>query len=164
MDNDPDPMPVPDKYSDYRRESSLFDVWRLAYTVICAISSHGTLVGGLIVASRNSVCGVGVAYDADLGGKMFHSVLVLASHHGNYCSFCFTSGIRLPQHAFTDIVAATALTFQLSKVDIYSNSWALPGNGKSLGGPGRLTNRKLGEAVAEVALQPNRYLYKCVVN
>jgi subtilisin family serine protease len=113
VDNDIDPMPVPDKYSNY---------------------SHGTLVGGIIAASRNSVCGVGVAYDADLGG------------------------IRLPQDTLTDIVAATALTFQLGKVDIYSNSWALPSNGKSLGGPGRLTTRKLEDAVAKVDLHPNNYL------
>lgn len=60
-----------------------------------------------------------------------------------------TAGIRLPD-SLTDVVAATALTFKLSKVDIYSNSWAVPSDGKTLDGPGRLTNRKIEKGITEV--------------
>lgn len=37
--------------------------------LIVVIYRHGTLVAGAIAASKNSVCGVGVAYDASLGGE-----------------------------------------------------------------------------------------------
>ena len=30
---------------------------------------HGTSCGGIIGSSKNNVCGVGIAYEANLGGK-----------------------------------------------------------------------------------------------
>ena len=46
-DNDPDPMP---RYTDDN------------------INEHGTRVAGTVAGGRNTVCGVGVAYDARVGG------------------------------------------------------------------------------------------------
>ena len=40
---------------------------------LCFISSHGTRCAGEVAAvANNSVCGVGVAYDANIGGRDIH--------------------------------------------------------------------------------------------
>ena len=31
---------------------------------------HGTSCGGIIASSKNDVCGVGIAYESNLGGKL----------------------------------------------------------------------------------------------
>ena len=44
----------------------------LLLTEISRLSSHGTRCAGEVAAvANNSVCGVGVAYDANIGGKHY---------------------------------------------------------------------------------------------
>ena len=63
---------------------------------------------------------------------------------------CLIAGVRLPLDSFTDVKGAAALSFGRSKVDIYSCSWAIPSNGRTLGGPGRRTRKTLEKGTTEV--------------
>ena len=46
---------------------------------------HGTSIGGIIGSVKdNDVCGVGIAYDVNLGGKIFFKTL-LNKHSCIYC-------------------------------------------------------------------------------
>jgi hypothetical protein len=63
-------------------------------------NKHGTRCAGEIaMAPNNGVCGVGVAYDAKIGG------------------------VRMLDGRVTDRVEAEALTFNMQHIDVYSSSW-----------------------------------------
>uniref|UniRef100_A0A146L5X9 Neuroendocrine convertase 1 n=1 Tax=Lygus hesperus TaxID=30085 RepID=A0A146L5X9_LYGHE len=79
-----------------------------------ADSSHGTQCAGVIaMVANNSLCGVGVAYDARIGG-----VLLLDGD-------------------VSDLQEGQALSHGLDKVDIYSCSWGPEDNGETMEGPKR---------------------------
>lgn len=103
IDNDDDPSPQ--DYSD----------------------SHGTRCAGEIAAEAgNEFCGVGVAYNAKIGG------------------------IRIPLSGKTndrDGIEARALSFRSDYIDIYSSSWGVTDDGKSLGGPGPLASQAFVDSV-----------------
>ncbi|KAK2797773.1 hypothetical protein FQN51_008226 [Onygenales sp. PD_10] len=84
-----------------------------------ASESHGTKCAGEISASKNSVCGVGMAYD----GKI--------------------AGIRLLSGPIDESDEAAALNYQYQENHIYSCSWGPPDDGKAIGGPGMLAQRAL---------------------
>ncbi|KAG1667395.1 Proprotein convertase subtilisin/kexin type 4 [Nymphon striatum] len=77
---------------------------------------HGTNSAGVIAASRNEFCGIGIAFDAKITGiKLFGS------------------------KSLTDSMEAQALSHRLDKIDIYSNSWGPPGTGTTVSPLGILT-------------------------
>jgi len=81
---------------------------------------HGTRCAGEIAAaSNNSICGVGVAYDANIGG------------------------VRMLDGQATDILEGSSLSFQSNYIDIYSNCWGPKDDGKTFGKPGRLAQEAL---------------------
>lgn len=84
---------------------------------------HGTSAGGVAAASRNSVCGVGAAFEAGL------------------------SGIRLIADYTTDAQEASGLSFRKDINHIYTNSWGPNDDGRRLEGPGSLTLRAMEDAV-----------------
>ncbi|KAI0226871.1 Neuroendocrine convertase 1 [Lamellibrachia satsuma] len=95
-DNDPDPFPRYDSKNS---------------------NKHGTRCAGEIaMAANNHKCGVGVAYNAALGG------------------------IRMLDGPVTDSLEARALTHGLGHVDIYSASWGPVDDGRTLEGPGKLAS------------------------
>lgn len=87
--DDPDPMP------NSRLESN----------------HHGTRCAGEIAAVRNSICGVGVAYDAKV------------------------SGLRVLDGPMTDSLEASAFNKNMQINDVYSCSWGPDDDGKTVDGP-----------------------------
>ncbi|VDO14308.1 unnamed protein product [Brugia timori] len=103
-DNDPDPMP---KFNKMNR--------------------HGTRCAGEIVMTpNNSFCGVGIAYDAKIGG------------------------IRMLDGKITDRIEAEALNYNINYIDIFSASWGPMDDGKTVEGPGRLTQKAILKGIQQV--------------
>ncbi|KAL1918071.1 uncharacterized protein VTP21DRAFT_3337 [Calcarisporiella thermophila] len=80
---------------------------------------HGTRCAGEIAAVKNSVCGVGVAFDAKV------------------------SGIRILSGAITDVDEAAALNYAYQENAIYSCSWGPPDNGQAMEAPREIIQRAL---------------------
>jgi len=79
-------------------------------------NNHGTRCAGEVAAAaNNSICSVGVAYNARIGG------------------------IRMLDGDVTDAVEASAIGHNPQHVDIYSASWGPADNGETVGGPAQLT-------------------------
>ncbi|KAK9874872.1 hypothetical protein WA026_005686 [Henosepilachna vigintioctopunctata] len=78
-------------------------------------NNHGTRCAGEIaMMANNKKCGVGVAYNANIGG------------------------IKVLDGLVTDRLEGTALSFGTELIDIYSASWGPPDDGVTVDGPGRL--------------------------
>jgi len=90
---------------------------------------HGTRCAGEIaMVANNKKCGVGVAFEAFIGG------------------------IKLLDGNVTDRVEGEALGYKPELVDIYSCSWGPPDDGKNLDAPGRLALEALERGVTKVVL------------
>ena len=74
---------------------------------------------GEVAAGMNDVCGVGVAYNAKVGG------------------------IRMLDGDVTDGVEASSLSHAIGHVDIYSSSWGPEDKGAKVDGPAVLAKRAL---------------------
>ncbi|XP_029133154.2 proprotein convertase subtilisin/kexin type 4-like [Labrus bergylta] len=83
-------------------------------------NSHGTRCAGEVaMEANNSYCGVGIAFNARIGG------------------------IRLLAGTVTDAMEATALTFNIHFIDIYVCSWGPRDDGAEMDGPHSLTEKAL---------------------
>lgn len=74
----------------------------------------------------NRKCGVGVAFEASIGG------------------------IKMLDGIVNDRIEAEALGYRVDLVDIYTASWGPPDDGKSLDTPGRLASEALERGIREV--------------
>ncbi|KAM8869963.1 neuroendocrine convertase 2-like isoform 10-T13 [Spinachia spinachia] len=82
--------------------------------------SHGTRCAGEVaMEANNSYCGVGIAFNARIGG------------------------IRLLDGPVTDAMEATSLTYNMAFIDIYVCSWGPRDNGATMDGPHSLTAQAL---------------------
>ena len=89
--------------------------------------SHGTLCAGAAAANaNNSVCGVGVAFSAQVGA------------------------IRVLDGPISDVLEARALSYKSPQVDIRSASWGPQDDGEHMEYPGRLVNMALEDGVKNV--------------
>ncbi|CAG0899856.1 unnamed protein product, partial [Darwinula stevensoni] len=87
---------------------------------------HGTRCAGEIAMSANNFkCGVGVAYDASIGG------------------------IRLLDGVISDLTEGIALGFNVEKVDVFSNSWGPTDDGVTVEGPGTLALKALEKGISK---------------
>ncbi|XP_047532844.1 furin-like protease 1 isoform X2 [Vanessa atalanta] len=87
---------------------------------------HGTRCAGEVAATaNNSLCAVGVAYEASVGG------------------------VRMLDGDVTDAVEARSLSLNPQHVDIYSASWGPDDDGKTVDGPGELATRAFIEGVTK---------------
>ncbi|XP_066558711.1 PC3-like endoprotease variant B [Amia ocellicauda] len=83
-------------------------------------NGHGTRCAGEVaMEANNSFCGVGIAFNARIGG------------------------IRLLDGSVTDSMEATSLTYNNDFIDIYTCCWGPKDNGKEMAGPGKLTDKAL---------------------
>ncbi|XP_039974572.1 furin-like protease kpc-1 [Xiphias gladius] len=83
-------------------------------------NSHGTRCAGEVaMEANNSYCGVGIAFNARIGG------------------------IRLLNCSVTDAMEATALTINIHFIDIYVCSWGPRDDGAEMDGPHSLTEQAL---------------------
>lgn len=80
---------------------------------------HGTRCAGEIAAVKNTVCGVGVAWDAKV------------------------AGIRILSKEIGDADEAVAMNYGFQKNQIYSCSWGPPDNGEAMDAPGVLIRRAM---------------------
>ncbi|KAM3625224.1 uncharacterized protein V6R79_008972 [Siganus canaliculatus] len=104
-DNDPDPQPRYTQLNDNR---------------------HGTRCAGEVAAAANNdVCGVGVAYNAKIGG------------------------VRMLDGEVTDMVEAQSLSLNPQHIDIYSASWGPEDDGKTVDGPAKLAKEAFLRGVTE---------------
>ncbi|KAL9602177.1 MAG: hypothetical protein Q9219_002041 [cf. Caloplaca sp. 3 TL-2023] len=84
---------------------------------------HGTRCAGEIAAVKNGVCGVGVAYNAKIGG------------------------LRILSKVITDEDEAVAMNYAYQENQIYSCSWGPPDDGRSMDAPGILIRRAMVNAI-----------------
>ncbi|XP_017538629.1 PC3-like endoprotease variant B [Pygocentrus nattereri] len=83
-------------------------------------NGHGTKCAGEVaMEANNSFCGVGIAFNARIGG------------------------IRLLDGSVTDSMEATALTYNNDFIHIYICCWGPRDNGAEMAGPGTLTEKAL---------------------
>ncbi|XP_033212958.1 furin-like protease 1, isoforms 1/1-X/2 isoform X2 [Belonocnema kinseyi] len=87
---------------------------------------HGTRCAGEVAATaNNSICSVGVAFHAQVGG------------------------VRMLDGDVTDAVEARSLSLNPQHIDIYSASWGPDDDGKTVDGPGELATRAFIEGVTK---------------
>ncbi|XP_060797058.1 furin (paired basic amino acid cleaving enzyme) a [Neoarius graeffei] len=104
-DGDPDPQPRYTQLNDNR---------------------HGTRCAGEVAAvANNDICGVGVAYNAKIGG------------------------VRMLDGEVTDVVEAQSLSLNPQHIDIYSASWGPEDDGKTVDGPAKLAKEAFFRGVTE---------------
>lgn len=85
---------------------------------------HGTRCAGEVAAhANNSICTVGIAYDAKVGG------------------------VRMLDGDVTDAVEARSLSLNPQHIHIYSASWGPDDDGKTVDGPGELATRAFLEGI-----------------
>ncbi|XP_033633885.1 furin-1-like isoform X2 [Asterias rubens] len=90
------------------------------------INRHGTRCAGEVAAlANNSICSVGIAYNARIGG------------------------VRMLDGDVTDAVEARSLSHKPQHVDIYSASWGPDDDGKTVDGPGKLAKKAFCEGVTK---------------
>ncbi|KAF0992607.1 hypothetical protein HZS_6281, partial [Henneguya salminicola] len=83
---------------------------------------HGTRCAGEAASvGNNGICGLGVAYNAKIGG------------------------VRMLDGSATDALEASSLSFKNDYIDIYINCWGPKDDGKTFGKPGPLAMRALKE-------------------
>ncbi|XP_028647235.2 furin-1 [Erpetoichthys calabaricus] len=87
---------------------------------------HGTRCAGEVAAvANNGICGVGVAYNAKIGG------------------------VRMLDGEVTDAVEAQSLSLNPQHIDIYSASWGPEDDGKTVDGPAKLAKEAFLRGVSE---------------
>nr|XP_023021717.1 neuroendocrine convertase 1-like [Leptinotarsa decemlineata] len=89
-------------------------------------NNHGTRCAGEIAMIANNVkCGVGIAFNAKIGG------------------------VKMLDGLVTDRIEGTALSYAQDLVDIYSASWGPNDDGKTVDGPGRLAREAIKRGIEE---------------
>ncbi|KAF0306395.1 Furin-1 [Amphibalanus amphitrite] len=85
---------------------------------------HGTRCAGEVAGvANNSLCAVGVAFEANIGG------------------------VRMLDGEVTDAVEARSLGLNQNHIDIYSASWGPDDDGETVDGPGELAKRAFKEGI-----------------
>ncbi|NWS14315.1 FURIN protein, partial [Pachyramphus minor] len=96
------------------------------YAVSCFGCRHGTRCAGEVAAvANNGICGVGVAYNARIGG------------------------VRMLDGEVTDAVEAHSLGLNPNHIHIYSASWGPEDDGKTVDGPARLAEEAFFRGVSQ---------------
>lgn len=85
--------------------------------------------GEVAMQANNNICGVGIAYNAKIGG------------------------IRMLDGMVTDRVEAEAFSFKNNYIHIYSSSWGPSDDGRTVEGPGLMASRAFEKAIIEVKLR-----------
>jgi len=124
----------PDLYANWNEDSSYDFSFSDSSPLPFEYDSHGTSAAGLAVATRDTDCGVGVAYGANF------------------------SALRILGGNPTDAIEASALSYHChynprdpigSMIHIYSNSWGPSDDGISPTLPGTLAQLAIKECVTE---------------
>ncbi|NWS44275.1 FURIN protein, partial [Probosciger aterrimus] len=96
------------------------------HALSCFSCRHGTRCAGEVAAvANNGICGVGVAYNARIGG------------------------VRMLDGEVTDAVEAHSLGLNPNHIHIYSASWGPEDDGKTVDGPARLAEEAFFRGVSQ---------------
>ena len=144
-------------------------IFNLKFDLIPTMLRHGSNCAGVIAAEgNNGNCGVGLAYNARIGGELniqvvfeekyifvgifLDNLLKLAGKNLYIIGlFLICLGIRLfVDEKAPDDKEAKALKFKRDYIDIYSNSWGPSDKGFEVEGPGTKTLKVLKEGAEEV--------------
>lgn len=98
------------------------------------------------MVANNRKCGVGVAYNAKIGGK--RTCLSLPTCQSPLMEI-ISPGVRMLDGTVTDSLEAKALSFNHKYIDIYSASWGPNDDGKTVEGPGQLAREAMQKAIEE---------------
>uniref|UniRef100_A0A8D0GT42 furin n=1 Tax=Sphenodon punctatus TaxID=8508 RepID=A0A8D0GT42_SPHPU len=94
--------------------------------LLFTVKEHGTRCAGEVAAvANNGICGVGVAYNAKIGG------------------------VRMLDGEVTDAVEARSLGLNPNYIHIYSASWGPEDDGKTVDGPARLAEEAFYRGVSQ---------------
>ena len=85
------------------------------------------------MSANNSFCGVGIAFEAKVGGEIKAKTLMNFLFKNKNYFYSNKKGIRLLNDAVTDIMEAQAMAFKLNYIDIFTASWGPPDNGELIG-------------------------------
>nr|CAD7586259.1 unnamed protein product [Timema genevievae] len=112
-------------------------------------NKHGTRCAGEVAAGAfNQHCGVGVAYNASIGGT-----IIFGSHlSGGGDIKNGIHSVRMLDGTVNDAVEARALGLNPDHIDVYSASWGPEDDGKTVDGPGPLARRAFIHGVTKVRL------------
>lgn len=97
---------------------------------------HGTRCAGEVAASRNDVCGVGVAWDAKVSGS--YQFCKGTKYTAAENTFITTQGIRILSGDLTEADEASAIIYENQINQIYSCSWGPSDNGIAMDAPPRV--------------------------
>ena len=104
-----------------------YDLTNLPITFPCR---HGTRCAGEVAAQANNTkCGVGVAFNARIGG------------------------VRMLDGRVTDRVEAESLSLNPQYIDIYSASWGPSDDGMTVEGPGTLAAAAFLNGITKVSVE-----------
>ncbi|TPX40975.1 hypothetical protein SeMB42_g02149 [Synchytrium endobioticum] len=84
---------------------------------------HGSRIAGEIAAARNNMCGIGVAYNAQI------------------------SGVRILSADITEAQEAAAVNYAMDVNEIYSCSWGPSDDGRTVDGPGLMVQEAYRTAI-----------------
>ncbi|RMX55348.1 hypothetical protein pdam_00021239 [Pocillopora damicornis] len=110
--------------------------WDLSYDYVAdkqvsfgtRVPGHGNKCAGVLAGKRNNgLCGVGIAYEANIAGIRFFDDVNEA----------------------TDATESAALVHKLEIIGIYSNSWGPEDSARIIEGPGPLTSAALEKGIKE---------------
>lgn len=146
-------------------------IFNLKFNLLLPLSRHGSNCAAVIAAEgNNGQCGVGLAYNARIGGEIniqvvFEEKYIFCPHLSGQVTeirrkqtlslilglFLICLGIRLfVDKKAPDDKEAKALKFKRDYIDIYSNSWGPSDKGFEVEGPGTKTLKALKEGAEEV--------------
>lgn len=116
---------------------------------------HGTRCAGVVAATaNNSLCTVGIAYNARIGGMSSYSSTTTTrfSSRSQLQPRSVCLGVRMLDGDMTDIMEAKSLSLRQQYIDIYSSSWGPEDDGRTVDGPGRLAGLALESGIRKVRL------------
>ncbi|KAH8025767.1 hypothetical protein HPB51_011098 [Rhipicephalus microplus] len=109
------------------------------------LNNHGTRCAGEIaMTANNRNCGVGVAYEARIGGAHI-GITRVTSYVAS--SLANVTGIRMLDGDVVDAVESTSLAFNVEAIDVFSASWGPSDDGRTVDGPKRLASEALERGV-----------------
>ncbi|KAM5230566.1 proprotein convertase subtilisin/kexin type 4 isoform 10-T10 [Hipposideros larvatus] len=112
---------------------------------------HGTRCAGEVAAiANNGFCGIGVAYNARIGGWLGLAWTGCGAG-GAVCQGPTPTyaGVRMLDGTITDVIEAQSLSLQPQHIHIYSASWGPEDDGRTVDGPGILTREAFRHGVTK---------------
>lgn len=123
----------------------------------------------MAASANNSLCIVGVAYNAKIGGELSEMYFYVCMYYTTIQMKCGIQniayvldiygavqsppvGVRMLDGDMTDMVEAQSLSLRQQYIDIYSSSWGPDDDGRTVDGPGPLARLALESGIRKVSV------------